>query len=238
MLLARQVGDNYEISFGNRRLEASKLAGLIELPLEVIEITDREMMENSILENSLREEVNPMERAQAIANYKDKYQLTDTEVGRFFGLSKSFIGENISLTKMPAAGQDYVLLGQIPPSTAILAHRIGGEELIKQAVENNYTREDIRDIGRGKLPVAEREKGSYSNKGTEHWGNNYWYKLSNLTEKTNEQYISIINGIEGVRGNEVVGGNIWIDSCKKQLLKLKENCEKYLLLFNDNNLLN
>jgi ParB family transcriptional regulator, chromosome partitioning protein len=64
-LVARQVGDRYELAYGERRLRAAQQAGLTRLPLAVRDLTDEQMLELAVTENVLRKDLNPIEEAEA-----------------------------------------------------------------------------------------------------------------------------------------------------------------------------
>lgn len=108
----------YEIVAGERRFRASKLAGLNEIPAIIKTLTDENAMEIALIENVQRENLNPIEEADAYKNLMHKcgYQLDD--VARLIGKSASYIRNAIRLTELPTSVQQMVKNGEISASHA------------------------------------------------------------------------------------------------------------------------
>jgi len=108
----------YEIVAGERRFRASKIAGLTEIPAIIKSISDENAMEIALIENVQRENLNPIEEAEAYKNLmqKCKYELSD--VVRLIGKSESYIRNAIRLTELPESVQQMVKDGDISASHA------------------------------------------------------------------------------------------------------------------------
>jgi len=100
-LLVRKSDSGYELIAGERRLRASKMANLTEVPVIVKDISDKEMLELSIIENIQRQDLNPMEEAEAYQKLADKFHLTQDEVAIKVGKSRSAVTNFIRLLKLP-----------------------------------------------------------------------------------------------------------------------------------------
>lgn len=101
----------YQIIAGERRWRASRLAGLTHVPVVIKETTPRGMLEMAIVENVQREDLNPIERAQAYKRLMEDFQLTTTEVAQRVGKSLPYISNSLRLLNLPDALKDALILG-------------------------------------------------------------------------------------------------------------------------------
>lgn len=93
----------YELIAGERRLRASKLAGLTQIPVIVRngQESDREKLELAIIENLQREDISPIERAQAFAQLVEKFNLKHGEIAQKVGKSREYVSNTIRLLQLP-----------------------------------------------------------------------------------------------------------------------------------------
>lgn len=101
-LLVREARSGYELIAGERRLRAARMAGLHKLPVIVKEISNAELIEISIIENIQRENLNPMEEAQAYQRLMEEFGLTQESVARRVGKSRSTVANFLRLIHLPA----------------------------------------------------------------------------------------------------------------------------------------
>lgn len=101
-LLVRQAIKGYEIIAGERRFRAAKEAGLETVPVIVKELNDQKMMELALLENLQRENLTPIEEAQAYVNLMRSYQLTQEDLSKKLGKSRPHIANQVRLLQLPA----------------------------------------------------------------------------------------------------------------------------------------
>ena len=99
-LIVTKKRDYYEIIAGERRWRAARLAGLKELPVVIREYTDKEIMEISLIENIQREDLNPIEEAQAYEALISQYNLKQEEVAERVSKSRSTITNSLRLLKL------------------------------------------------------------------------------------------------------------------------------------------
>lgn len=99
-LLVRRDEQGYELVAGERRLRAAKMAGLTEVPVVVKEISDAQMLEISIVENIQRENLNPMEEAEAYHRLMTEFDLTQDQVAARVGKSRSAVANFIRLRQL------------------------------------------------------------------------------------------------------------------------------------------
>lgn len=103
--------DRYILIAGERRLRASKIAGLKEVPAIVRTATEQEQLEFAIIENVQREDLNPLERARAFQRLVDDFSLTHEEVAQRVGKSRVAVTNSLRLLNLPTLVQQNVLNG-------------------------------------------------------------------------------------------------------------------------------
>jgi ParB family chromosome partitioning protein len=99
-LLVQDRGDHYEIIAGERRWRASKLAGLKEVPVIIKNFSEQKIVEVSLIENIQREDLNPIEEAQAYKRLLDEFNLRQDEVAERVSKSRSAVTNSIRLLKL------------------------------------------------------------------------------------------------------------------------------------------
>ncbi|MDB5254826.1 MAG: ParB-like protein partition protein [Candidatus Nomurabacteria bacterium] len=104
----------YELIAGERRLRASKLAGLTEVPA-IIRVGDDSMMklELAIIENLQREDLNAVERARAFARLVEEFKFTHTQIGQKMGKSREYVSNTVRLLSLPQEMLDALSMGKI-----------------------------------------------------------------------------------------------------------------------------
>jgi len=100
-LIARESIKGYEIVVGERRLRAAKEAGIETIPVIVKEMTDEKMMELALLENLQREDLTPVEEAQAYQNLMNELGITQEDLAKKLGKSRSHIANIVRLLTLP-----------------------------------------------------------------------------------------------------------------------------------------
>lgn len=112
-VIVRKTGKVYEIVAGERRWKASKEAGLKSIPCIVKDIEDFEATKLALIENLQREDLNPVEEANAFKNLMDQYKLTQEEIAEIVGKSRSYISNSIRLLNLDDEVKDYLSRGEI-----------------------------------------------------------------------------------------------------------------------------
>ncbi|QMS96357.1 ParB/RepB/Spo0J family partition protein [Streptococcus equinus] len=103
----------YELIAGERRLKASKMAGLSEIPAIIKEISNKKSMQLAIVENLQRSDLNPIEEAKAYQQLLDRNQMTHEELAQFMGKSRPYITNCLRLLNLPSAISKAVERGQL-----------------------------------------------------------------------------------------------------------------------------
>lgn len=123
----------YQIIAGERRWRAAKILGLDIVPVIVKQTTPQQMLEMSIVENVQREDLNPVERAQAYKRLIDEFNLSVTEVAKRVGKSLPYISNSIRLLTLPDAIKDALAAGVISEGHVRPLISIGDPKLMLQA---------------------------------------------------------------------------------------------------------
>ena len=108
-LLIRRQGDTYELIAGERRLRASKLAGLTEVPVIIRELDDKEMAELAMIENLQREDLHFLEEAEGYQHLIASFNFTQEELARRVGKNQSTIANKLRLLKLPSEVRQIVV---------------------------------------------------------------------------------------------------------------------------------
>jgi ParB family chromosome partitioning protein len=112
-LVLMKNGDNYIIVAGERRWRAAKNVGLKEVPAVIMELTDKELLEISLIENLQREDLNPIEEALAYKKLLEEFKLTQEQLGRKVGKSRTVITNCIRLLNLDERVQVHLIDGVI-----------------------------------------------------------------------------------------------------------------------------
>lgn len=146
-LVVSRTHDGYQLIAGERRLRASKMAGLKKVPVVLREAGDHERLAVALIENVQRVDLNPIELGIAYKRLHEEFNLSHEEIGQRVGKSRPAISNMIRLLNLPAIIQDALREGTIPFSSARAILGIPGEdkqlEFFYQILEGNVKKSDI-----------------------------------------------------------------------------------------------
>jgi len=165
-ILVQNRGDYYEIIAGERRWRAAKIAGLKEVPIIVRELTDQEIVEISLIENIQREDLNPIEEAQAYKRLLTEFHLKQDEVAERVSKSRTAVTNSMRLLKLCDEVQKMVVDDMIstgharalisiedPEEQYLIAQKIFDEKLSVREVEKL-----VKDLHKPPKPPKEENK--------------------------------------------------------------------------------
>ncbi|MCX8009204.1 MAG: ParB/RepB/Spo0J family partition protein, partial [Patescibacteria group bacterium] len=132
-LVVAKTPAGYQIIAGERRWRAAKLAGLSSVPVIIKETTSRGMLEMAIVENVQREDLNPIERAQAFQRLIEEFGLPTVEISKRIGKSESYVSNTIRLLVLPDAIKDGLASGAISEGHARAIAGLGDVKLMVDA---------------------------------------------------------------------------------------------------------
>ena len=136
-IVVRSAGTDglYQIIAGERRWRASKMAGLTEIPVIVKELDDSKAAQVALIENIQREDLNPIEEAAGYKSLMDDYSMTQEEVAKQVGKSRSAVANSTRLLDLPDGVKDLVKNGQLSAGHAKVLLSVHDEdEMVKLAL--------------------------------------------------------------------------------------------------------
>jgi ParB family chromosome partitioning protein len=144
----------YELIAGERRLRASKLAGVTQVPVVIRTGDDsRAKLELAIIENLQREDLNPVERAQSFQRLADEFKLTWAEVGRKVGKSREYVSNTVRILMLPqdildALSKGKITEGHTRPLLMLIDRPVEQMTLFKEMMIRKMTVREAESIAR------------------------------------------------------------------------------------------
>lgn len=148
-ILVRPNADGYQIVAGERRWRAARMLGLDEVPVIIKELSDLEAMQIALIENLQRENLNPIEEALGYKELMETYGMTQDNVSKTVGRSRSTVANALRLLQLDEEIQGYIESGQLSSGHAKALLSISNLELRKKTAEK---------AARGLLTVRAIEK--------------------------------------------------------------------------------
>ncbi|MCK5510032.1 ParB/RepB/Spo0J family partition protein [Candidatus Parcubacteria bacterium] len=167
----KKIGDKYELIAGERRLRASKLSGLKKVPVIFRDVNEQQKLEVALIENIQRENLSPIDLAEAYQKLADEFNLTQEEIAKKMGKSRPSITNTLRMLKLPGEIQIALIDDKITEGHA--KYLIGLDTEVKQMtlfrkiLHNNLsvsdTNNEIKKIGgtkkaRLKINYADKDK--------------------------------------------------------------------------------
>lgn len=162
LLVRRSADGGYELIAGERRLRAAKRAGLEKVPVVVRPVTDAEALEQALIENIQRRDLNAMEKAKALSEYLVTHKLSQVEAEKRLGMSRSELANHIRLLRLTPPVQEAVRSGALSygHARALVAVEDPARqgELAKQVIAEQLSVRTLEDLVKGPsepaLPAA------------------------------------------------------------------------------------
>lgn len=146
-ILVRELGLNkFEVIAGERRLRASKQAGLETIPCLIDQKKDQDALESALIENLQREDLNTVEEARGYDRLKREFGLTQEEVAKSTGKARSTIANSLRLLSLPTSILEMLASGQIEKGHAKILASMDAKEALKTAqtiLKNNLSVKDL-----------------------------------------------------------------------------------------------
>lgn len=172
----------YEIIAGERRVRASKLAGLDKIPAIIRDFTDEQMMEIALLENLQRENLTAIEEAYAYKAMIEKLSLTQDELSKKVGKSRSHLTNILGLLRLPKEVQQMIAESKLSMGHARALSKLEDEEKIKE-LANKIVNEKISVRNAEELTTQETHTHEIKKTPREKSNNEYKYVEDLLREK-------------------------------------------------------
>ena len=147
-IIVKKSIKGYELVAGERRTKASRIAGLESIPAVVKDFTDQEMMDIAILENIQREDLSPLELAEGFKKYIETTGMSQDEVAKKFGKSRSYITNALGLLNLPTPVKEKINNKEISASHARVLSKFDDENVINELADK---------VAKEKISVRELE---------------------------------------------------------------------------------
>ena len=186
-LLVSRAAQGFTLIAGERRLRAATLSGLKMVPVVIREASDRDFLELALIENIQRQDLNPIEEAEAYQALQVQFSLAQEEIAKKVGKSRSQVANTIRLLQLPEAMRNALMDGRLTPShgrlllgtendkerealfRAMLAHRYTTREAEEKVARARFRRpldpnlraaeDDIRRVYQCRVKIARDPKG-------------------------------------------------------------------------------
>jgi len=200
-IIVRREGSYYKIVAGERRWRAAKLAGLKTIPVIIKDITSREVMEIALIENLQREDLNPIEEAEAYQKLIEEYSITQEEVAKIVGKSRAAIANSVRLLTLTDEIKEMLTDGRLTSGHARTLVTISDpqrqNQLAKIIVEKNLTvRESEKLAASESKPKSKTEKSKVMSKES--------IEMTELEEKLMAVYGTKINLVKNNDKGKIV----------------------------------
>ncbi|HEY1251713.1 MAG TPA: ParB/RepB/Spo0J family partition protein [Thermoanaerobaculia bacterium] len=164
-------GDHYEIVAGERRWRAASLAGLQSVPVTVREkSSDRDMLEAALVENLQREDLNPLEAAEAYARLREEFSLTQEAIADRVGKDRATIANSLRILKLPATVRDRIRSGTLSAGHARALVALASpdeqeglaEEVVRRALSVRQTEKRVASLAAGEKVRHEKRRDPFT----------------------------------------------------------------------------
>lgn len=149
------AADSFEIVAGERRWRAAQRAALHEVPVVVLELSDREALEIAIIENVQRADLNPVEEAQGYESLMAEFAYSQNDLAKVIGKSRSHIANTLRLLKLPEGVKVYLADGRLTAghARAMLGHD-DPEQLARHVVEKGLNVRDVEALMKARSALS------------------------------------------------------------------------------------
>ena len=133
LVVKPEANGRYTIIAGERRYRAARMVGLKQVPVVTKEVTDRELLQISMIENIQREDLNPLEEAQGIAALMEQFSLTQEEAAEILGRSRSAVANSLRLLNLPESVKKRIVAAELSAGHARALLAIKDRTLLEKA---------------------------------------------------------------------------------------------------------
>ena len=202
LILRRHMQDQYIIVAGERRWRAAKMVGLKEIPAIIMELSDRDILEISLIENIQRQDLNPIEEALAYRKLLNDFNITQEELSKRIGKSRVAIANTMRLTNLDDRVQQYIIESIITEGHGRTLLSISDKqkqyELAQQVIDEKLSVRELERLIKRFNEEEEKEKVVWSSddlnpyyKEIKNQLQNYFGTRVNVSNKKNKGKIEI-----------------------------------------------
>lgn len=188
-IIVKKEDNTYRIVAGERRWRAARMAGLKTIPVIIKELSERQVMEIALIENLQREDLNPIEEAEAFERLLNEYNLTQEELSEAIGRSRSAIANTIRLLGLSEKVKNCLINQDITSGHARAILSVDNKELQEkicdEIIEKNLTVRQTETLV--KRFISEEKKENKEKK----------------ENNNNDEYLKIEENLQGIFGTKV-----------------------------------
>ena len=197
-ILVREVGlDKFEVIAGERRVRASKIAGLKTIPSLVNQKEDQEALEAALIENLQREDLNPVEEARGYDRLKREFELTQDEIAKATGKARSTIANSMRILSLSPKILDMISQGSLEKGHAKILSGLETTKSEQLAEVISQKRLTVRQAEALLKPVKKTTKTKEKDRDTlnieDEISGNFGHKTEIETKTTKTGKVSIFN---------------------------------------------
>jgi len=193
LILRKYMEDQYIIVAGERRWRAAKMAGLKEIPAVIMELSDRDILEISLIENIQRQDLNPIEEALAYRKLLNDFKITQEELSKRIGKSRAAIANTMRLIGLDERVQQYIIESILTEGHGRVLLTISDKqkqyELAQQVIDEKLS---VRELERLIKKVNDEEEKDNSNENINEL-NPYYKEIKNQLQNYFGTKVSISN---------------------------------------------
>ncbi len=161
-IIVRKEDNIFKIVAGERRWRAARLAGLTNVPVIIKDVTNKQVMEMALIENIQREDLNPIEEAEAYERLINEYNMTQEELSSSIGKNRSTIANIIRLLALCDSVKEFLINGDISSGHARallnIEDKLEQENICKEIIEKNLNVRDTENLVKRLLSDQKKEK--------------------------------------------------------------------------------
>jgi len=193
LILRKYKEDQYVIVAGERRWRAAKMAGLKEVPAVIMELTDRDILEVSLIENIQRQDLNPIEEAIAYRKLLSDFNITQEELSKRIGKSRVAIANTIRLTNLDDRVQQYIIESIITEGHGRVLLAIDDKEkqyeLAQKIIDEKLSVRELEGLIKKLRDQEEKERVIWSSENL----NPYYKEITNQLQSHFGTKVNILN---------------------------------------------
>ncbi|HEY3204038.1 MAG TPA: ParB/RepB/Spo0J family partition protein [Thermoanaerobaculia bacterium] len=164
-------GEKFEIVAGERRWRAAALAGLERVPIAVREkASDRDLLEAALVENLQREDLNPLEAAEAYARLREEFGLTQEKIAERVGKDRTTVANTLRLLRLPSSVREKIRSGELSGGHARALAALASadeqerlaEEIVRRALSVRQTEKRVARMASGEKVTRERRRDPFT----------------------------------------------------------------------------
>jgi ParB family transcriptional regulator, chromosome partitioning protein len=127
-IVVRRRGDDYELVAGERRWRAAQRAGLHEIPAIIKELSDKDALQVALIENIQRQDLDPLEEAEALSRLIRDYAMSQDQVAAAIGKNRATVANSLRLLKLPASVLELMSTGKLTAGHARAVMTLGSDD--------------------------------------------------------------------------------------------------------------